>query len=784
MNCATAAEEQLHGHADLRFAIRIQSALLMTSSPRPHAMYRVPDLRRDRSFLSEISPLIAAATEEAMSEDEAAEDEEDEEGEEDEEDDEDVARMILLVRAAYKYLRANVDMEKFHKSVGYQLVLAQLKGWTGRVLQGFKWKRDSPELLLFFLALAIQIGKQKYNTLHGPGQPRSDGGRSVFSLDNTVLLAPTYETLTAYLPRTTEKPGFATEANCDELDEQWRQKMGDLPRVVLLVIDGALIRLMLAFCKRSMRFLGLADGQQPSKEEISGCALVEQERYATQVMQMMVLSLDGSIQIEFGFDFMSKSLDAAKLARSIFEAIERLEQRGYLALGLIGDGEGVIIKTRSEVEQLMTTGPRCQDVFLDIYCDEHLWKILRNALLKLQELFAGGWYFNMQTLGTLAFSDVPEIRQLFKHLRRTMVFTDDKMNTKHATVTLSMETVKGLREVLRRMAHENLTLPDVIVGAVEQLLEYVSKMEFWRTVFKDNASLHHAIAAGEGLLAYLEGNLDDIAEARADTHAVRGGAPVPTVRANAVSGVALNGVRRQLEALRKLEILVETDPRLKAYMGLIRLDLVFSQNGCENTFSEERQKNKYTDAVLYTSNAARRQMRRRCDNSGAYPVARRRESSASYAHVADTVHTSVALNRHNKKRRVTNDEPGSAPVEEVQCSMEQIKAFTVANHAERKDFAKTYNIREHRFPKADADTKPQAGRGKRAATMQPNAGPDDTEGCGVPGCKEKLAFTDVCDANGRFIPNRGYGNRDSKRRLPDTVMVFCERPGCGMATHL
>jgi hypothetical protein len=178
-------------------------------------MYRVP--RPDGSFLSEISPLIAAAapaTEEPMSEDEAAEDEEDEE------DDEDVARMIQLVRAAYKYLRANVDMEKFHKSVGYQLVLAQLKGWTGRVLQGFKWKRDSPELLLFFLALAIQIGKQKYNTLHGPGQPRSDGGRSVFSLENTVLVAPTYETLTAYIPRTTEKPGFATEANCAELEEQ------------------------------------------------------------------------------------------------------------------------------------------------------------------------------------------------------------------------------------------------------------------------------------------------------------------------------------------------------------------------------------------------------------------------------------------------------------------------------------------------------------------------------------------------------------------------------------
>jgi hypothetical protein len=81
-------------------------------------MYRVPDPRPDRSFLSEISPLIAAAapaTEEPMSEDEAAEDEE---------DDEDVARMIQLVRAAYKYLRANVDMEKFHESVGYQLVLA------------------------------------------------------------------------------------------------------------------------------------------------------------------------------------------------------------------------------------------------------------------------------------------------------------------------------------------------------------------------------------------------------------------------------------------------------------------------------------------------------------------------------------------------------------------------------------------------------------------------------------------------------------------------------------
>jgi hypothetical protein len=90
-------------------------------------MYRVP--RPDGSFLSEISPLIAAAapaTEEPMSEDEAAEEEEDEEDEEDEEeeeDDEDVARMIQLVRAAYKYL-ANVDMEKFHESVGYQLVLA------------------------------------------------------------------------------------------------------------------------------------------------------------------------------------------------------------------------------------------------------------------------------------------------------------------------------------------------------------------------------------------------------------------------------------------------------------------------------------------------------------------------------------------------------------------------------------------------------------------------------------------------------------------------------------
>jgi hypothetical protein len=558
--------------------------------------------------------------------------------------------------------------------------------------------------------------------------------------------------------------------------------MGDLPKVVLLVIDGALIRLMLAFCKRSMRFLGLADGQQPSKEEISSCTLVEQERYATQVMQMMVLSLDGAIQIEFGFDFMSKSLDAAKLAQSIFEAIERLEERGYLALGLIGDGEGVIIKTRSEVERLMTTGPRCQDVFLDIYCDEHLWKILRNALLKLHELFAGGWYFNMQTLGTLAFSDVPEIRQLFKHLRRTMVFTDDKMKTKHATVTLSMETVKGLREVLRRMADENLTLPDVIVGAVEQLLVYVTKMEYWRTVFKDNGSLHHAIAAGEDLLAYLQRNLDDIAEARADTDAVRGGAPVPTVRANAVSGVALHGVRRQIVALKKLEILVETDPRLMAYKGLIRLDLTWSQNGVENTFSVEREKNKYTDAVLFTSNAARRQMRRRIENSGVYPIARRRESSASYVHVADTVHTSVALTRHDKKRRVTIDEPGSAPVEKVQCSAEEIKAFTVANHAERKDFKRIQNIREHGFSKTDADTKP--GRGKRAATMQPNAGPDDTEGCGVPGCKEKLAFTDVCDENGRFIPNRGYGNRDSKRRLPDTVMVFCERPGCGMATHL
>ena len=173
-------------------------------------------------------------------------------------------------------------------------------------------------------------------------------------------------------------------------------------------------------------------------------------------------------------------------------------------------------------------------------------------------------------------------------------------------------------------------------------------------------------------------------------------------------------------------------------------------------------------------------MRRRIENSGVYPIARRRVSSASYVHVADTVHTCVALNRHNKKRRVTHDKLGSAPVEEVQCSAEEIKAFTVANHAERKDFNKTYNIREHGFSKAD--TKP--GRGKRAATMQPNAGPDDTEGCGVPGCKEKLAFTDVCDENGRFIPNRGYGNRDSKRRLPDTVMVFCERPGCGMATHL
>ena len=88
-------------------------------------MYRVP--RPDGSFLSEISPLIAAAapaTEEPMSEDEAAEEDEDEDEDEDEEDEEDVARMIQLVRAAYKYLRANVDMEKFHESVGYQLVLA------------------------------------------------------------------------------------------------------------------------------------------------------------------------------------------------------------------------------------------------------------------------------------------------------------------------------------------------------------------------------------------------------------------------------------------------------------------------------------------------------------------------------------------------------------------------------------------------------------------------------------------------------------------------------------
>ena len=739
-------------------------------------MYRVPDLRPNRSFLSEISPPIAdAATEESISEEEAAEDDE---------DDEDEGRMIELVRAAYKYLRANVDMEQFHKSVGYQLVLAQLQAWTGKVLQAFRWKQDSPELLLFCLALAIQIGKRKYNTIHGPGQPRKDGGQSVFGLDNHALAVPTWDTLAAYIPRTQEKPGFAARANLDELDEQWQQKMGDLPKVLVLVIDGALIRLMLAFCKRSWRFLGLCDDEQPTDTEIRECQLVGKDRYATQVVQMMGQSPNAAIQLELGFQFMSKSLDAAELARSIFEAIQRLEQRGYLIIGLIGDGEGVIIKTRSEVKTLMTTGLRRQDVFLDIYCEEHLWKILRNALLKLAELFSGGWYFNMQTLGRLAFSDVSEIRQLFIHLSKHLVYTDDKMNTMHATVTLSMETVKGVREVLRRMEQESLTLPDVDLEPLKKLLEYVTKMEYWRTVFKDNAALHHAIAAGQDLLDYLERNLADIAEARAETDTGRGGVSAPTVRANAVSLVALNGVRGNLAALQEFENLVQTDERLQPYAGRIIMSKFWNQNCGELTFCLERWKNRFTNAVLYTRNSDARRLVRQIENSGTFPIARRRDTSTSYAFDADEVKTTVTLERHAKRRRVTVGGPGAeaAPVGATQCTPEQIKAFTDVNHANRKEFGQIWNVRDQRATKADAGT--LRGLGKNSAGMEADAGPDDKLGCRAVGCQQPLAFTTVCDSTGRFIPNIGHGTAKSKTRLPDTVMVCCEGTGCNYSTHL
>jgi hypothetical protein len=364
-----------------------------------------------------------------------------------------------------------------------------------------------------------------------------------------------------------------------------------------------------------------------------------------------------------------------------------------------------------------------------------------------------------------------------------MVFMDDKMNTKHATVTLSMETVKGVKEVLRRMEHESLTLPDVDLEPLEKLLEYVTKMEYWRTVFKDNASLHHAIAAGQDLLAYLERNLADIAEERAETEAGRGGVRAPTVRANAVSSVALNGVRGNLVALEELDNLVQTDARLQPYDGLIRLNKIWNQNCAENTFSLEHMTNRFSNAVIYNNNSQRRQTLRRIENSGAFPIARRGDTSTSYALAADEVKTIVTLERCAKRRRVTIDELGSeaAPVGATQCTPGQIKAFTDVNHANRKEFGKVFNVRDQRATKGDAGT--TRGLGQNSAGMEANAGPDDKLGCSAVGCQQPLAFTTVCDSTG-FIPKIGHGKATSKQRLPDTVMVCCERTGCNYSTHL
>ena len=42
----------------------------------------------------------------------------------------------------------------------------------------------------------------------------------------------------------------------------------------------------------------------------------------------------------------------------------------------------------------------------------------------------------------------------------------------------------------------------------------------------------------------------------------------------------------------------------------------------------------------------------------------------------------------------------------------------------------------------------------------------------------------VCGSTGTLIPKIGHGTAASKTRLPDTVMVCCERTGCNYSTHL
>ena len=69
------------------------------------------------------------------------------------------------------------------------------------------------------------------------------------------------------------------------------------------------------------------------------------------------------------------------------------------------------------------------------------------------------------------------------------------------------------------------------------------------------------------------------------------------------------------------------------------------------------------------------------ENSGSHPIARRRDTSTTYAHAANEVHTSLTLQRHDKRRRVTNDEPSSEAArtdgrtcEPKNCLPEDIKA--------------------------------------------------------------------------------------------------------------
>ena len=758
-------------------------------------MCRVPG----RGLLDEISPYSAGPSEVV-----------DEVEDEDALSDAEIA-MHRLVTNAFKYMTAQGFMEKYLTSVGYEFVVVQLTAHGGQCLNGLQYARY-PALLAWSLAMCMTTSAAVHDRFRGPGQPNATEGGKFFDPKTHGLVYLSARGCRDYYPEPDKQLGFCTDTNLALIEQTWEQVMGDLPKALMMGMDGMTIKWGLCYDKRTGAFVGCMN--QPTAAEISAGTIMQKQNMARQAIQLMGWSPDGKRRYRLGNVFSTKSIDPAWLAAQLVNATEKLEVHGARVVGLVNDNEGALREAARRWRETMQIKDqehpaKSGRTRLLGSCEEHGFKNLRNALNRGGKLCyaaveSEGSFFNMDTLGSCVFSDDPEISASFEHLSKEIMDPRDAMHTAHASKVCNAATIAGLDGVLRRMDEQNgLRLPGASRDEVAELRVCLNHAGAVRACYRDSKSVEEAIAAVTSLVEYHRGTVEQVKAAREAGRLAPDGSAL-TAQEHCVSSATRQAWELNLKFLQDLKQLLETDPDLMRWAGRLNLRYFGNTNVLEGEFSFHHQVGGGNEtAKEFTLNSTKADFLGKIYNSGVLPVTVPYAHGGSYTLQLDptpkvTPDTELKPQQFVRKHRVTTSEAGAAtagPVARGEVTQAEVDAYVKLNREARAGFGKELTLRQSHAKRRRDESGTATGSGEgtvagapQRATLQtrtiPNNGATDDVLCSHLGCPHRLEFDDVCDDDGNFKERNGYGLKDSTCRLPDLVMIKCDGRGCNVNTHL